>query len=935
MKFMNLDIDLKREAKEVISRLVEKFDRLTTLEKRNYNEANTRKNFILPLFQALGWNIQEDVIEEDTVLSGRVDYSFKLNHITQFLLEAKQISENLDKDKWAKQTVEYGWNCGVSWVVLSDFEGLKLFNSEINTSHPKPIFDFKYSEYLDNFDKLWLLSKESIEQKQLDIILTGFGIGSKRVQVNDVLANDLLKWRDSLTSNFKAWNTGIDKALLNESVQRIIDRLIFIRVVEDKGIEDKFLWQAFQKWQANSFKPYNFIEALIPLFRKFDFTYNSNLFLEHYCEKLDTEGSPFRTIIPDLYVNKDHQVNYRFDAVNADVLGKVYEQYLGYLQKGREDKGKRKKQGIYYTPTYVVDYIIRNAIANKLQESCSYEDKQSIKILDPTCGSGSFLIKSFDYLDNYFRKLNNQDISDKNTAAIRKYRILSENIFGVDLDEQAIEIAKLNLLLQAVVPNFKLPLLNKHICIGNSLIEDKKLTEKAIDWKEEFPDVFERKNPGFDIIVGNPPYIKEFVNRNAFDNLRDSSYYQGKMDLWTLFACKSIDLLRNGGYLSFIAPNNWISNAGASLFRDKILTEGEIKTFVDFGDYKVFEDAGIQTMILLFKKQKPRDRYLCNYLKIENSEISEKEVNQRLQTNKQTIEIDVEKTIGHNLVFSTSSEKKILDKIKKGSNFSLTENEIAQGIVGAPDECFLLKNLEVFNLEERQFIKPFYTSVGRYEPGITNKYIIYLSAKNFDDKKIENYKNLFEHFLKYKKILEEAKIKYKTPTKPFFYLHREREEKFFVEGKKIVAGIRVNKPSFFYTKKPYYGSRALNFIRTDRIKLEYLTAILNSKVIYYWLKNKGKRLGYLLQVDKGPLLNIPIAITDKEDVSRELIQLTEKIIILKNKIVDTQKNSDEYRMIENKAKTIDGKINKLVYEIYDLNKKEISEIEASLNTISI
>lgn len=925
-----MDIN-KKEAKEEISLLIQRYERLTNTEKKNYNEANTRKNFILPMFESLGWDIREDVEEENPAISGRVDYSFKLNNITQFLLEAKSISVNLDKEEWAKQTIEYGWNRGVPWVILSDFEGLKVFNSELNTNNPKAIFDFKYTEYLDNFDKIWLLSKESLGQDLLDKTLTGFGIGNKRVKINKVLAADLVKWRDLLTSNLKPWNKNVGNAVLNESVQRILDRLIFIRVIEDKGIEDKLLWQAFQKWQVNQFKPENFIKVLIPLFRKFDSIYNSNLFLEHYCEKLDTEGNPFRNIIPNLY-NNNQQISYRFDAINADVLGKVYEQYLGYLQKGKEDLGKRKKQGIYYTPSYIGNYIVRNTIGKKLEEYNDYAEKQSIKILDPTCGSGSFLINSFDYLDNYFRKINNESIADEGMAAIRKYRILSENIYGIDLDEQAVEIAKLNLLLQAVVPKFKLPLLSKHICIGNSLIEDKNITEKAFNWNKEFPDVFERDNPGFDVIVGNPPYIKEFVNRNTFNGLRKNPYYQGKMDIWTLFGCKAIDLLRKGGYLSFIAPNNWITNAGASIFRDKILREGEIQSFIDFGDYKVFQDAGIQTMIFVFKKQDPRKKYDCHYLKVTNSKSTETEINQLIQKNKSTVKIDVNNTIGHNLVFSSNSENKILDKINKAKNFYLTEKEVAQGIVGAPDKCFLLKHLDDFNNEELEFIKPFYTSTGRFKSGKTDKFIIYLSAKNFTDKKIENYENLNKHFSKYENILKTAKIKYKTPNKPYYYLHRERDENFFVNNNKIVAGVRVKQPSFFYTTLEYYGSRALNFIQTNRINLKYLTGILNSKVIYYWLINKGKRLGDLLQIDKGPLLNSPIAVTNK-NIEKELILLVEKISALKEKLINIAINSDKYRKIENEIKKIDEKINQFVYQIYELNKEDIKEIETSLDKI--
>ncbi len=916
----------KDEAKIKISELIEKYKRLTPLEKKSYNEANTRKNFILPMFEALGWDIHEDIVEEDPSICGRVDYAFRVNHLTQFLLEAKSMSENLDKEQWANQTVEYGWNMGVPWVVLTDFEGLKLFNSEENIGRPKERLDFKYTEYLDKFDTLWLLSKESFNQNLLDTTLSSFGIGSKRIKVNELLAADLVRWRDTLTNNLKQWNTGVDLRLLNESVQRILDRLIFIRVIEDKGIEDKFLWQTFQRWQSNGFKPYNFIELLIPLFRKFDQTYNSNLFHEHYCEKLDTEGNPFKQIIPELYRNEKQQVSYRFDAINADVLGKVYEQYLGYLQKGKKDEGKRKKQGIYYTPSYIVDYIVSNTIGKKLSEMNNLNEKQSIKILDPACGSGSFLINSFEYLDQYLRKENNQDINDKDIAAIRKYRILQENIYGVDLDEQAIEIARLNLLLQSVVPNFKLPIISKNICVGNSLIEDKKTTDKAFEYKKEFEYIFKRENPGFDVIVGNPPYIKEFVNKAAFNDLHDSPYYQGKMDLWTLFACKAIDLLRDGGYLSFIAPNNWISNAGASIFRDKILNEGEILSFIDFGDYKVFNEAGIQTMIFVFKKCKPREKYNVEYLKIENSSSTELEIINKIQQSKIKIQIEKNKLLGQNIIFSNKENNSILEKILSKANFQLEEKEVAQGIVGAPDKCFIINELKDFGLQEREYIKSFYTSAQKYNGAQTNKYIIYLSAKNFNGKSIEDFPSLHNHFKKYETLLKDSKIKYKTPTKPYYYLHRERDERFFTKGSKIIGGARVALPSFFYTENEYYGSRALNFIKTDRINLKYLVGLLNSKLAFYWLINKGKRLGDLLQIDKGPLLKVPIYKAEKEQ-QKDIINLVDKIISFKTEVNNISKNSDKYFELNNKITEIEKQIDKEVYKLYGLNEEEKGIIE--------
>ncbi|MBU4209918.1 N-6 DNA methylase, partial [Patescibacteria group bacterium] len=573
----------------------------------------------------------------------------------------------------------------------------------------------------------------------------------------------------------------------------------------------------------------------------------------------------------------------------------------------------------------------------KIEELEGLAKKQSIKILDPACGSGSFLINAFDYLNQYFRKINNEKVGNDGSTALRKFRILNENIFGVDLDDQAIEIARLNLLLQAVVPNFKLPLLTEHIRIGNSLIEDKNKTDKAFDWKEEYSEVFERKNPGFDVIIGNPPYIKEFVNRQAFDGLRNSPYYQGKMDLWTLFACKAIDLLRDGGYLGFIAPNNWITNAGASVMRDKILKDGEIVSFIDFGDYKVFGDAGIQTMILIFRKKTPRKKYSIGYTKINDLQIQEVELIKKLG-NLEKIEVKPKKYEDETISFVSKNTGSLLDKIQNAGNFILTPKEVAQGIVSPQetvlkshlsqisngsigDGIFVIDSEELKSLglskEERKLIKPYYSTnqIERYYSNKKNeKWIIY--TKSNINKNISNFSNIKKHLVKYKNII--------TSSFGPYGLHRARDERFFV-GEKIISVRKTDYPKFSYSDFSCYVSQTFFVIKTDRVDLKYLLAILNSNVVFYWLLKKGKRQGKMLQIDKAPLLKIPIKISDKK-TQKELILLVDKILELKSKIKGMLK-IEKKRIVEEKMKDIECKINSKVYKIYGLNREEVKTVE--------
>src|SRR3989338_2468536 len=229
----------KEQAKKKIEELGERYEKLSGAEIRAQKEEKTKQVFIRPLFEALGWNFEngDEVSPEETITGMRADYEFRINGITRFYLEAKPLKADLDKEEYAKQAIRYSWNKGVTWAVLTDFESIKVFNAKAESKllQDKLVFEISYTEYQSDFDRLWLLSKESFKSDALDKYAEKYGKKVKKLTVNEKLYSDLKKAREILTKSFKIWNQQLDQEMLEEGVQRILDRLVFIRVLEDKG----------------------------------------------------------------------------------------------------------------------------------------------------------------------------------------------------------------------------------------------------------------------------------------------------------------------------------------------------------------------------------------------------------------------------------------------------------------------------------------------------------------------------------------------------------------------------------------------------------------------------------------------------------------------------------------------------------------------------
>lgn len=415
-------------------------------------------------------------------------------------------------------------------------------------------------------------------------------------------------------------------------------------------------------------------------------------------------------------------------------------------------------------------------------------------------------------------------------------------------------------------------------------------------WHTYFKDVFDKGK--FDIIIGNPPYIKEYTNRKAFDGIRDSPYYMGKMDIWYFFACFCIDMLKdNGGIQCFIAQNNWITSSGSAKLRNKIVKETEMLSFIDFGNYKVFQSAGIQTMIYVVKKTTPREKYTTNYARLLVDNIDKPFLDYFLQSDTNENHENFEKLnfefvpasyIDGYITFANDTNDSILKKIQAVQHIKLLEKEVAQGIVFPQDflnkksaeklgegfkvgnGVFALSNIELEKLQlnenEASLIKPYFTTdqFTRFYAKNENAYwLIYTDSSFKKQETINQYPNVKSHLDKFAKVITSDNYPYG--------LHRAREERFFKNEKIIVQRKCPGRPIFTYANFDTYVSATFFLIQTERANLKYLTALLNSKLVAFWLRSKGKMQGNNYQIDKEPLLEIPVALTDKQHIIATLV----------------------------------------------------------------
>ncbi|MBU0976802.1 MAG: N-6 DNA methylase, partial [Nanoarchaeota archaeon] len=607
------------------------------------SEENIKTHYIEPLLEALGWT-RWDMQKEERVLRGRADYILKIGNEEVLVVEAKKTGVSLTEEE-GRQAVSYAYHRKIKFAVLTNFKEIRVYHALSNIKNiDKNIlkkdgayFRLGFSEFLEKFDLLWLLSKESFENQEINKLL------SKKDErmakpVDQSILDDLLHIRDVLSKDIKKLRPYLKDEQIDEAVQLLIDRLIFMRSVEDRGMENaNFLLGIVKDYREGRLREQLWY-ALLKEFKRFDKEYDSKLFSQGILEdekNVVFDNDVLQKTIRALYFGvKDEQARYMFDEIPGDLLGNIYEQYLGTILSGTDKRvkleagtGKRKKMGIYYTPSYIVDYIVKNTVREYIKDK-TIDEILEVKILDPACGSGSFLIHAFqEVCDVVEEKLKKEEFSKTlqsfgyylgRISLAQKATILSNCIYGVDLDEKAVELAQLNLLLKMLehegrdIPNKRLPNLLGNIKNGNSLIDDPKVSDRAFNWHAQFPEVF--KNGGFDVVVGNPPYFK--IRED--DPVKKIIYYEeiksGMMNISAVFINRALSLLKEKGRIGMIVPKMLAFTDSWEKIRNKLLLKTSVTNVVDAG--KAFEDVLLEQIIFcLAKTESPKNRIKIGEIK--------------------------------------------------------------------------------------------------------------------------------------------------------------------------------------------------------------------------------------------------------------------------------------------------------------------------------
>jgi hypothetical protein len=1014
-----------------LNRLVESFGkRIAELKSSDYNEAKLRDDFLNPLFRALGWDMEnragliqkerEVEIESATQIGGgrkRADYLFRTEKTDRFVCEAKKPAEELHA-RYAFQAKRYAWNKGVPVAVLTDFEELKIFivggKPYIDEPHVGEWKTWHFRQFPLIARELWdLLARDNIAAGSIDKVLDALprkpsGTGKARQQWlikpdrTRALDTDFLEFLDETRRELASdiyRNNDHDELLegnkLTEACQRIIDRILFLRICEDRDIDTgERLRSIVEKWRKNTgdddtgrrahqqpFEmreepPANFgasgIRApkdslwrlVVKHFRALDRRppthvpfFNGNLFKPHFTETLIIGDEWLAGFIGDL---SDDESPYLFNVIDVEILGSVYERFLGKVVRpqGRgitiEEKPEvRKAGGVYYTPRYIVNYIVEQTAGKLLDEIAAERETEGVKafatrteklrFLDPACGSGSFLIRAFERVCEHWQKRLTASLPRKEQKAERaawekkhrplcwvdaqtndvhltvaiKRQVLTQNIYGVDLDAAAVEVTQLSLYLKMLENENRttlqrqrelladekdialLPPLQDNIKCGNSLIasdfsmmSEDLVRVNAFDWNVGFKAIMQAG--GFDAVIGNPPYRMLQPHNTEEQELEylKTNYVAAefKIELFHLFLQRGVSLLKKSGFHGHIVPTTLLNNVYAESLRRWLMGRCVIIN-ISVAEGRVFEDADVHTSVIIFKSE-PND--------------------------KSRMEHDVLTTTSLSAKFAASASgfsrtRQIRFTKVPGANWNILLNE-----GNAP--LFEKLNAECVPLE----------TIGKINRGL----ITGDRDKYFTTRKLT---------AKHQPILAGADVHRYATNRPSEFILFERPKTsggcwdagvHLAPHKIVIRQIGVAPTASVITEPTAVTGNIFTVMATSLADEKYLLAIINSKLTaYFWRIMFADFKSSFPQVTIFSLSQVPVRKIDPKkpaDKSRhdKLVSLVDKMLGLMPKLRAATSESEK-AVLQNAVTATDHQIDQLVYELYNLTPQEIALVEGN------
>ena len=1056
-----------------IVQLVELFERnREQYRSAAFSETAVRHQFIDPFFAALGWDVNnaqgfaeqyKEVIHEDKVLVGGAakapDYSFRIGKERKFFVEAKKPAVNITHDvEPAYQLRRYAWSAKLPLSILTDFEEFSVYDCRTRPDRADKaatgrIMLLTYREYAARWDEMAaVFSKMAVWQGALDKFAEAKAGKRGTAEVDDEFLGEIERWRELLARNLALRNPTLRGRDLNWAVQQTIDRIIFLRICEARDLE------VFEQLRAllNGGHTY---ERLQELFRRADMRYNSGLF--HFEEEkgraeppdrlspgLSIDDKVLKDIIEHLYYP---QSPYEFSVLPADILGHVYERFLGKvirLSPGRQVKIEekpevRKAGGVSYTPTYIVDYIVRQTVGPLLEDRLRRGgvapppadgsrrgavapppadgsrrggvapppadasrrgavapppldrahkggETPPLRVVDPACGSGSFLLGAYqflldwylaDYLKDADRWLKGKrpPLERVGGGGLRlsieeRKRILMAHIYGVDIDPQAVEVTKLSLLLKvlegegmavqmSLLPERVLPDLGRNIKCGNSLIgpdfydgrldlPDEETTTRvnAFDWAQEFPEVM--AVGGFEAVIGNPPYIR-IQALQEWAPLEVGHYKRayraaskGNYDIYVVFVEKGLGLLNEHGKLGFILPHKFFNAQYGEPLR-KLLAEGQhLSKVVHFGDQQVFEGATTYTCLLFLEKGGSEEFSFVRAHDLTDWRAGAAQV-------EGTIPAASAGASEWNFVVGRGSD--LFERLRA---MPVKLGDVANIFVGtqtSADDIFVLDNVRMEGAHiigtcamagqdvtiEEAITKPFLRGkqIRRYEPlqATTSLICPYtidrVKAELIPEQELASNYPLAYAYLKTHRPQLEAREKGKFRGTNWYAFGYPKSMTLFQRQKLVVPDYN-NRASFTYdTKGHFYKTGYGILIKGERQESPmYVLGLLNSPLLFgHLLKISTSLRGGFVRFWTQFIEQLPIRtidFSDPADAARHdrMVALVTQMLDLHQRLA-AEGVPHEKTALQRRIEMTDRQIDRLVYELYELTEEEIGVVE--------